>query len=149
MKTLFDDTDRNSILKRIESLTADTAPQWGKMTVAQMLSHCAIALEQAVNSQGTKQSFFGKIATPFIRTSLLGEKPFRKNSPTGPGLVIVGDRDFQTEQKRLTEAIQGFVAAGPDELAKATHSLFGTLSGKEWGEFMHKHLDHHLGQFGG
>jgi len=26
--------------------------------------------------------------------------------------------------------------------------FFGKLSGKEWGELMYKHIDHHLRQFG-
>jgi hypothetical protein len=148
MKTLFDDNDRASIQKRIEALTSDTNPQWGKMKVAQMLTHCAIPLEEASGSQPVKQSLMGKVLTPFIRTSLLGEKPFKRNSPTSPNLVIADDRDFLTEHQRLMKAIEGFAKVGPDTVAKATHRLFGTLSGKEWGEFMYKHLDHHLQQFG-
>ena len=28
------------------------------------------------------------------------------------------------------------------------HAFFGKLTGEEWGRLMHKHIDHHLRQFG-
>ena len=40
-KSLYDPEVYDDILKRIENLTPDTTPQWGKMDAAQMLAHCA------------------------------------------------------------------------------------------------------------
>jgi hypothetical protein len=37
---------------------------------------------------------------------------------------------------------------GPAKAAEQTHAFFGKLSGREWGELMYKHIDHHLQQFG-
>ncbi len=86
--------------------------------------------------------------TPFIRSSVLGEKPFSRSSPTDPSFVVKDDHDFVAERQGLLDLIDRFVARGSDAAGNATHSFFGRLSGKEWGELMYKHIDHHLQQFG-
>ncbi|HUP61994.1 MAG TPA: DUF1569 domain-containing protein [Thermoanaerobaculia bacterium] len=148
MKTLFEPADRDSILKRLEALHPDSTRQWGTMNAAQMLCHCAIALETGTGDRPMKQKFIGKILMPFFRTSILGEKPFKRNSPTDPSFVVSNECDFAAEQKRLTELIERFVQRGPSAAATETHAFFGKLSGEEWGELMYKHIDHHLQQFG-
>src|SRR4051812_31143884 len=81
MKTLFDDADRASLLNRLGALQADSPRQWGKMNPAQMVTHCARALETATGDRPMKQKLIGKILMPFFRKSILGEKPFGKNGP--------------------------------------------------------------------
>ena len=148
MKTLFDANDRQALLARIARLQAETAPLWGKMNAAQAVRHCGLALSMATGDAPSTQSFLGKIITPFIRKSVLGEKPFSRNSPTDPKLKVADDRDLASERDRLAELIARFVERGPAEAGKATHSFFGKLSGDEWGCLMYKHIDHHLQQFG-
>ena len=148
MKTLFAPFDRDSILQRLSALEAGATRQWGKMNPAQMLCHCSRAFETATGVSPKKQAFLGKLLTPFIRSSVLGEKPFSKNSPTDPTFVVSDERDFAAERTRLTELIDRFVQRGPAAAGNETHSFFGRLSGDEWGRLMYKHLDHHLRQFG-
>ena len=148
MKTLFDPADRESILKRLESLRPDSPRQWGKMNTAQMLCHCARALETGAGERPMKQALIGKILMPFFRKSILGEKPFKRNSPTDPSFVVSDEQDFQAERKRVQDLIQRFVERGSSAAGKETHSFFGKMTGEEWGELMYKHLDHHLQQFG-
>ena len=148
MKTLFDQTDRESILRRLSTLQADTARQWGKMNAAQMVTHCARALETGTGDRPMKQKFLGKILMPFFRSSILGEKPFSRNGPTDPTFVVADQREFGVERQRLIELIGRLVERGPAAAATQTHAFFGKLSGQEWGELMYKHLDHHLQQFG-
>jgi hypothetical protein len=148
MKSLFDPVDRAEILGRINALQPEGARQWGTMNPAQMLCHCGLALETATGDRPMKQKFLGKLLMPFIRSSVLGEKPFSKNGPTDPTFIASGDRDFTAERARLLELIQRFAERGDPEAAKATHAFFGKLSGQEWGELMYKHIDHHLRQFG-
>src|SRR6185503_9380434 len=76
MKTLFDAADRESLVARLNALQSTSVRQWGKMEPAQMLCHCAIALETATGDRPMKQAFLGKLLTPLIRSSVLGEKPF-------------------------------------------------------------------------
>jgi hypothetical protein len=118
------------------------------MNCGQALAHCAIALEVATGDRPRKQQLIGKIFAPFVRKSLLAEKPFGRNSPTDPTFVVTDDRDFESERRRLTDIITRFCELGPGNASKQVHSFFGRLSGEEWGLLMYKHLDHHFRQFG-
>jgi len=148
MKSLFEAADRESLLHRIDALRPDSARQWGTMNAAQALCHCAIALETGTGDRPMKQAWIGKILMPFFRKSILGEKPFKRNSPTDPTFVVSGERELAAERNRLTALIARFVERGPAAAGTQTHSFFGKLSGQEWGELMYKHIDHHLQQFG-
>jgi len=147
MRSLFDVTDREALLKRLEALQPDSPRQWGKMNPAQMLCHCAIALETGTGDRPMKQKFIGKVLVPFIRKSILGEKPFSRNAPTDPSFVVSSEREFATERDRLKALIHRFVERGSSVAGQSTHAFFGKMTGEEWGELMHKHLDHHLQQF--
>lgn len=148
MKSLFDSADREPLLRRLDALTADSARQWGKMNVAQMVAHCAAALETGTGDRPMKQKLIGKILMPFFRKSILGEKPFSRNSPTDPTFVITDERELDKERNRLKTLIARFVERGPNAAGTQTHSFFGKMTGQEWGELMYKHIDHHLQQFG-
>jgi hypothetical protein len=148
MKTLFDDADRAALLQRLGTLQADTPRQWGKMNAAQMVTHCTRAVEAATGDRPMKQKLIGKILMPFFRKSILGEKPFSRNSPTDPSFIVADEREFSTEREKLVELIAKFVARGPDAAGRETHAFFGRMTGQEWGETMYKHIDHHLQQFG-
>ena len=50
MKSLFDADTHEEIQNRIESLTVESTPSWGKMSVAQMCTHCQKPLEVAMGS---------------------------------------------------------------------------------------------------
>jgi hypothetical protein len=148
MKTLFDQADRESLLQRLSLLNGNSPRQWGKMTASQMVTHCARALESGTGDRPMKQKLIGKILMPFFRSSILGEKPFKKNGPTDPEFVVTDERDFSIERQKLIDLIARFADRGPTNAAKQTHGFFGKLSGEEWGELMYKHIDHHLQQFG-
>jgi Protein of unknown function (DUF1569) len=148
MKSLFDEAGRNDIVGRLTALEAGSIRQWGKMSCAQMLCHCAVPLECGTGDRPSRQSFLGKIITPLIRGSVLGEKPFKRNSPTDPTFVVSDERDFAAERARLLGLVQRFVDAGPTAASTYPHPFFGKLSGEQWGVLMYKHLDHHLRQFG-
>jgi hypothetical protein len=148
MKTLFDQNDRDSIRARLVVLHADSVRQWGTMNAAQMVTHCARALETGTGERPMKQKLIGKILMPFFRSSILGEKPFSRNSPTDPTFVVADERDLAVERQKLLDLIDRFAAKGPASAAMQTHAFFGKMSGEEWGETMYKHIDHHLQQFG-
>ena len=148
METLFDAASRDRIFARIDALRPDSARVWGKMTVAQALAHCAITFEIATGERPCRQKLIGKILGPFVRKKMLGPEPFGRNGPTGPDLVVKDERDFARERERLRALVGKFAAAGPEAAARQTHGFLGRLSGEEWGRLMHKHLSHHLAQFG-
>jgi hypothetical protein len=149
MKSLFEPGDRNAILARIAALRPDAQRGWGKMDPAQMICHCAIAMETGTGDRPRKQGLLGRILMPFFRSSILGEKPFSRNSPTDPTFVVSDPRDFEAERTRLVGLIDRMVERGEDAAGTQIHPFFGKMTGREWGELMHKHIDHHLQQFGG
>jgi hypothetical protein len=148
MQSLFEPAARENVHTRLGKVRPDSQKQWGKMSPAQMLAHCANALEVAAGDRPRKQALIGKILAPFVRKKVLGEEPFSRNSPTDPTFVIRDERDFDAEKSRLVAVIDRFCDRGPDHAGRQTHSFLGRLSGEEWGVMMYKHLDHHFRQFG-
>lgn len=131
MNTLFDETGRNALLRRLAALDAGATRQWGTMTAVQMLAHLCVAMSDAAGERVCKQSLLGKIVTPFIRGAVFGEKPFGRNSPTHPSYVISETRELEAERARLTELIERFGREGAGPAAGRVHLFFGTLSGEE------------------
>ena len=149
MQSLFEPAGRKSISDRLSALSPTAVRRWGKMDAAQMLAHCSAALEVGTGDRPRKQAFIGRIFAPFVRSSLLGDKPFSKDSPTDPTFIVADSRDFARERERLSALIERFCEGGAVEAGKHIHSFLGRMSGDEWGVMMYKHLDHHLRQFGG
>ncbi len=149
MQNMFNEEDRAAIEKRFKVLPPDSSRQWGKMNPAQMLAHCAVALEAPLGDRHEKQLLLGRLMAPFVRSWVFGGAPLRRNTPTDADCIIVDERDFLDEQRRLLEKIGQFCDRGPAAADQRVHSFFGRLSGQEWGRLVYKHLDHHLRQFGG
>ena len=147
MQSLFNATDRNELVRRLANLQPSNPRQWGKMDAAQMLAHCAAALEVACGDSIRKQALIGRVLAPFVRKSVLGDKPFQRNAPTDPAFKIAGERDFAAEHTHLTVLMERFASRGPAAAEGLVHSFFGRLTADEWGRLMYKHVDHHLRQF--
>lgn len=118
------------------------------MDAAQALAHCALAIEAATGDAKLPRQLFARLIGPFFKGWVLGPKPFSKNSPTHPELVMTAPKDFTRERARLIASILKFHDAGPASAARYEHGFVGKLTGEEWGRMQHKHLDHHLKQFG-
>jgi hypothetical protein len=148
MSSLFDAACRDRFLARIDALRPDSPRAWGKMDAAQAMTHCAIALEAATGDTVLPRSLPAKLIGPLFRGWLLSPKPYSKNSPTHPLLVITTPQDFAREKDRLVRSVRRFHELGPASAAKFQHALIGRVTGDEWDRLQHKHLDHHLRQFG-
>lgn len=149
MKTLFNAIENQAIVERINKLTPETKALWGKMNVEQMLAHNRMPLLAAygiekMSKRGLISFLFGKMA----KKQILSEKPFGKNLPTDKKFIIVNPEKFEKEKQELIQNVALFAKNGPEKITKEPHSFFGDLSPEEWGMLQHKHLDHHLSQFG-
>src|SRR5687768_3090648 len=109
MNTLFDHGAREDVTRRLGSLRADTVRQWGKMEPAQMLAHCAVAVEIAAGEKVYPRAFLGRILGPLVRPKMLGDRPYAKDSLTGPMLLIRDRRDFDAEMVRLLAVLNRFI----------------------------------------
>lgn len=147
--SLFVPADRARIEARIRALAPGAKREWGKLDAPGMLAHCALGIEAATGDLPMKQAFIGRILAPFFRGAVLGPKPFGRNAPTSPLLLSPNPAAFEAEKTRLLRSLEKFCAAGPAAASGHTHGFLGRITGEEWGLLMHKHLDHHLVQFGG
>lgn len=149
MKSIFDAEVSNEFIERINKLTSETQPLWGKMSVAQMLAHCCVTYEMVYEDKHKKPSGFLKfILKLFVKPTVVTEKSYKKNSQTAPAFLISDTRIFETEKSRLIDFIKQTQSLGADHFdGKESHS-FGVLNMTEWNNMFYKHLDHHLSQFG-
>ena len=148
MKNLFDATLANQVKYRIASLRIDSERQWGKMSVAQCMAHCASGLEMALGEIRPPRALIGRLIGSVIKPKVVGnDDPFRRNSPTVDELVIRGERNLDAERVRLCSLIDKFVSGGPSVCTTHPHPFFGPLTPAAWAVLMYKHLDHHLRQF--
>lgn len=148
MGTLFNPKTYEEVLRRVTSLKPDSVRQWGRMSPAQMLEHTSRALEMAIGIKPVNQVFLGKLVGWMARKDFVGEKPFRRNGPTGPWLVVKDEPDFASVQARAGNLLREFHELGERGCDGHVHGFFGRMTGAEWGVTQYKHLDHHLRQFG-
>ena len=77
MENIFDRAVADKLISRINSLTPNTAGQWGKMNVAQMLAHCNVTYEMVYTDRHRKPNGFLKLILkeyPCHSFGILGEK---------------------------------------------------------------------------
>jgi hypothetical protein len=149
MKNLFEPASVNEITGRIERLSPGSERQWGKMNVAQMLTHCSAAIGMAEGNVTPKRILLGRLLGPLAKNSLiLKGEPMRRDSMTEKSLLVTDERDFLVERQRLNESIVRFASGGPGICTRHPHFFFGPLTPVEWAALMYQHLDHHLRQFG-
>jgi Protein of unknown function (DUF1569) len=149
MKNLYEAERVKEVKERLSHLSSNSVRQWGKMSSAQALAHCAVGMEWAVGDRIPSRMFLGRIIGRMMKRVVLGnDKPMRRNSPTVKELVVQDDRDLERERERLYGLIDRFAAGGPKGCTTNPHSFFGRLTPEEWATLTYKHLDHHLRQFG-
>ncbi|MBE16181.1 MAG: hypothetical protein CL867_08010 [Cytophagaceae bacterium] len=145
MKSLFEEDSYQHVKKRINTLSQQHQPQWGKMSVGQMVTHCQYPLKVALDDKPRK-----RILNPLpllFKTSMYNDKPWRKNLPTIKVAKITDQRDLDQERSKLLALIDGFYEKRT-QTEWQVHPFFGKLTPEQWGKMQYKHLDHHLTQFG-
>lgn len=148
MNNLYNLTDFNEILKRLENLQPNAVKQWGRMDIAQMLAHLNTFLETSLDENPQKRMLIGRIIGRFFIKRYVGEKPFSKNRPTGKNYVFIDQQNFEREKMRAIQLVRQFYESGPENCTKQPHPFFGILTPNEWAVIQWKHFDHHLRQFG-
>lgn len=140
----------DGVIDRINKLTPSTTPQWGKMTVDQMLAHCCVAYELEYESDKHPKpgALMKLILKMLVKNKVVSEAPYKHNSGTAPAFIITGARDFDAEKARLISYIKHTQQLGESTFDGKTSHSFGPLSITEWNNLFYKHLNHHLTQFG-
>ncbi|HAY33635.1 MAG TPA: DUF1569 domain-containing protein [Ignavibacteria bacterium] len=149
MKNIFDAGVTDEIISRINKLTPEDRPQWGKMSAGQMFAHCNVSYEMIYEDRHPAPNAFLKfILKTFIKKKVVGDSPYQHNSRTGPQFVMKHDKNFEEEKKRLIDYINKTRDLGEKYFNGRESISFGKLTTDEWNNMLYKHLDHHLRQFG-
>ena len=149
MKNNFSKEITEEVIERINKLTKDTQPNWGTMSVAQMLAHCSVTYEMVYTNKHQKPNAFTRwILKTIVKRAVVSEKLYPKNSRTAPQFLITDQKDFLEEKNRLENYIIQTQELGKAHFHGKESNSFGKLTSEEWNNMFYKHLDHHLTQFG-
>lgn len=148
MDSLFNKTGNDAIIQRIQSLTAESQPLWGKMNVAQMLSHCQAPLDVAFGDVKLKSNIIFLLLGRILKKKILASPRFKKNSMTEPSFIRTGEYDFDKTKTELIVKVSRFAQEGTACIKIEKHPFFGKMSFEDWDNLQWKHLNHHLKQFG-
>ncbi|MEZ4782542.1 MAG: hypothetical protein R3F28_00565 [Candidatus Kapaibacterium sp.] len=124
-KSLYSPEVYQEMLGRIEQLTKERQPQWGKMSVGQMLAHCN-ETQEVVNGTKTleRTPFIAKLFKGMIRNAVLNDKPYKQGLQTHPQYKQTSERDFEVERGRLLESLKTFVEMDEAKAAQIVHPLW-------------------------
>ena len=148
IKTILDASSYEKIKNRLENLQSNAERQWGKMTIAQMLAHCSVSLEQATGKTPFKDesNFMSKTVIKWFVMRSIKKGAFGQNLPTVKSFYVTDEREFTLEKQRLLDNLIDFYAKGQYGHLMP-HPGFGAFTNEQWGQLTHLHLDHHLSQF--
>ena len=149
LPNIFTQEVSENIIKRINALTPESQPKWGKMSVSQMLAHCNVTYEMAYEDKHPKPNFLMKlILKAFVKKTVTSETPYTHNMQTAPAFIIKDSRNVEEEKNRLINYIRKTQQLGEASFDNKMSHSFGALNKTEWNNMFYKHLDHHLTQFG-
>ena len=142
---------KSEYTKKLAQLDANTAGQWGKMNVQQMIEHMAeyvrVGCGKEVLPLQTPEEHL-----PKYKEFLATEKPFRENTPNSlmgdtPSAVKHGSKEDAVQE--LQNELDNFFAVFEKEPnKKVINPFFGELDYEQSVQLLHKHAWHHLRQFG-
>ncbi|HUZ60726.1 MAG TPA: DUF1569 domain-containing protein [Hanamia sp.] len=134
-----------NFFQRIDELTSENKPLFGKMNVNQMICHCTDQLRLAMGAKNALE--YGKVnATEMLSLAKSG-KPVP--TPKGFGQTEgegTNPTNFENDINLLKEHILMFSKLG-DDFSFSIHPYFGQLDKNLWNGMVAYHLNHHLKQF--
>jgi hypothetical protein len=145
MRTIWQDADRRELRERLERMSPDARPRWGRFTAPQMMAHLADNCRMMLGELSVADKNLLLRHWP-IKQLVIYVLPFPKGAPTAPELLGGPTGDWAAERSRAI-ALLDRVAADRSR-ACPPHPAFGRLSRRAWGVLAYRHIDHHLRQFG-
>ena len=145
-KSLWNARARQELLDRLERLSPETKPVWGRMNAPQMLAHLANWMYMA---DGRLETADKKLALRYapLKQLVIYWMPWPKGVPTAPELIGREPSGWTMECAEVREMIQSFEKRDP-KAPWPLHPAFGRLTSAAWGVLAYRHTDHHFRQFG-
>ncbi len=148
-KSLHNSRDFDEIVIRIAQLSENSKKKWGRMEVAQMLTHCELILKVPL-----KKIILPKTNFAIRIVGILTKKEIQvfnngipHNMPSFQKLIVNFECDFEAAKMNLLKTLDEYVNAYELHQLPDDHVLFGKMNEQDWGFLEYKHLNHHLKQF--
>ena len=146
MKSIFEPSVRDALLARVDRLTPDRPPLWGRLTAPQMICHVSDQMRQALGELEARP-MRGPLAHAPINWFVIYVLPWPKGKAKSPPEFLARrPASWDADLAACKQLIRRVSERGP-EAAWPASPVFGRISGKDWGALVFKHLDHHLRQF--
>lgn len=114
-----------------------------------MVSHLVRAGEMPFEARLPDKSTF--LSRKVIKPLVLYVMPIPKGVKTSPDMDQQENgrppQEFEGDRQLLVDSINKLAVISPDQHCFC-HPFFGKMKAKQWGVLAHKHIDHHLRQFG-
>lgn len=131
---------------RVQMLTADSTPAWGKLTVSGMLAHLNDSYRMAFGDLKVAPKNV-PLRYPPIKQLAVYVLPMPKGLPTAPELLQrCSTASLVEEQQVMAVMFERLGAVKPGD-PLTDHPAFGALSHNAYGVLLARHTDHHLRQF--
>jgi len=145
-RSLSDTKARQDLLDRLERLTPEARPLWGKMTAPQMLAHL---VDWMLMIRGDLRTVPIKtyVRYPPMKQFAIYWMPWPKGVPTARELLPGRPVNWGPERELLRQYMQSY----PELESRASwpeHPAFGNMTTRAWGVLGYRHTDHHFRQFG-
>ena len=144
---------RTKLVPCLQQLDPGTPPQWGKMSVQQMIEHYG---GDAVRNASGRLKMDKILTAPEnlekMRAFMMSEKPFQENTKN----PLMGEEPLPTRYQTIQAAIGAlqqeliffFDAFEKNPRLITRNPFFGDLGFEENVQLLYKHAIHHLRQFG-
>jgi len=151
LKTLANQTDKDEILRRLESVSPTSQRRWGKMTAHQMVCHLADSLRGVMGEKPLSRAP-GTMPRRLMKwIALHVPLPWPKGVKTRPEMDAqlggTPPAEFTADLQELLRLLERFTRQ-PRDFNWQPHPIFEHMSEWEWGRWGYLHMDHHLRQFG-
>lgn len=149
MKTLWNPQSRVALSARIDRLTPETPPLWGRMNAEEMVAHCTRGMMMGLGELETHTRNTILRYWP-LKHVFIYVLPFPKAKAKAPRELVTRGMnvgEWQTSVAALHATLDRF-AIREAKSDWPAHPVFGPLTGHAWGALGWRHLDHHLRQFG-
>lgn len=146
MHTIYDKPTVDRFLARIDKLTPQSKALWGKMDAYQMVKHCNLSEAMYQGKQQYDRLFIGRLFGKMVLKGILkNNDPMKKNQPTHPTFKITGSGDLEQQKQQWKEQLSSYANCSDLQFV---HPFFGSMTHEQIGQYVYKHTDHHLRQFG-
>ncbi len=133
----------------LKKLKGDENPEWGSMTVTDMLDHLRKGIDLSLLQLETRVVTPPELL-PRYRDFLMSEKPFKPGAPKPAEFdkIQALEGDVEKLKVNLMKSLVSMMVhfeKHPDHTA--VHANFGELNAEEWMHLHRKHILHHFTQF--